>query len=111
MDGAAWWAAAHGVAGSRTRLSDFPFPFPFHELEKKMATHSSVLAWRIPGTGELNIFRGTHYSKVLNSPSPFSLQHSHSAFSNLTNSFSVVCVGQELGQSFPEMLRDVCSCV
>ena len=52
MDGGAWWAAAHGVAGSRTRLSDFPFPFPFHELEKKMATHSSVLAWRIPGTGE-----------------------------------------------------------
>ena len=52
MDGGAWWAAVHGVAGSRTRLSDFTFTFPFHALEKEMATHSSVLAWRIPGTGE-----------------------------------------------------------
>ena len=53
MDGEAWWAAVHGVAKSRTRLSDFPFTFHFHALEKEMATHSSVLAWRIPGTGEL----------------------------------------------------------
>ena len=53
MDGGAWWAAAHGVAKSRTRLSDFTFTFHFHALEKEMATHSSVLAWRIPGTGEL----------------------------------------------------------
>ena len=52
-DGGAWWAAVHGVAKSRTRLSDFPFTFHFHALEKEMATHSSVLAWRIPGTGEL----------------------------------------------------------
>ena len=52
MDGGAWWAAVHGVAGSRTRLSDFTFTFHFHALEKKMATHSSVLAWRIPGTVE-----------------------------------------------------------
>ena len=52
MDGGAWWAAVHGVAKSRTRLSDFTFTFHFHALEK-MATHSSVLAWRIPGTGEL----------------------------------------------------------
>ena len=52
MDGGAWWAAVHGVAGSRTRLSDFTFTLPFHALEKEMATHSSVLAWRIPGTGE-----------------------------------------------------------
>ena len=52
MDGGAWWAAAHGVAKSRTRLSDFPFTFHFHALEKEMATHSSVLAWRILGTGE-----------------------------------------------------------
>ena len=42
----------HGVANSRTRLSDFPFTFHFHALEKEMATHSSLLAWRIPGTGE-----------------------------------------------------------
>ena len=52
VDGGAWWAAAHGVAKSRTRLSDFTFTFPFHALEEEMATHSSVLAWRIPGTGE-----------------------------------------------------------
>ena len=52
MDGGAWRAAVHGVAEGRTRLSDFTFTFPFHALEKKMATHSSVLAWRIPGKGE-----------------------------------------------------------
>ena len=52
MDGGAWKAAVHGVAKSQTRLSDFTFTFPFHALEKEMATHSSVLAWRIPGTGE-----------------------------------------------------------
>ena len=52
MDGGAWWAAVHGVAKSRTRLSDFTFTFHFHALEKEMATHSSVLAWRIPGMGE-----------------------------------------------------------
>ena len=52
MDRGAWWAAAHGVAKSRTRLSNFTFTFHFHALEKEMATHSSVLAWRIPGTGE-----------------------------------------------------------
>ena len=49
----AWWAAVHGVAKSRTRLNDFPFTFHFHALEKEMATHASVLAWRIPGTGEV----------------------------------------------------------
>ena len=52
MDGGAWWAAVHGVTKSWTRLSDFTFTFHFHALEKEMATHSSVLAWRIPGTGE-----------------------------------------------------------
>ena len=52
MDGGAWWAAVHGVSKSRTRLSDFTFTFHFHALEREMATHSSVLAWRIPGTGE-----------------------------------------------------------
>ena len=52
MDGGAWWAAVHGVAKRRTWLSDFTFTFHFHVLEKEMATHSSVLAWRIPGTGE-----------------------------------------------------------
>ena len=52
MDGGAWWAAVYGVAKSWTRLSDFTFSFHFDALEKEMATHSSVLAWRIPGTGE-----------------------------------------------------------
>ena len=51
-DRGTWWAAVHGVAQSRTQLSDFTFTFDFHALEKEMATHSSVLAWRIPGTGE-----------------------------------------------------------
>ena len=52
IDGGAWWAAVHVVMKSRTRLSDFTFTFHFHALEKEMATHSSVLAWRNPGTGE-----------------------------------------------------------
>ena len=53
MDGGAWKAAVRGVAEGRTRLSDFTFTFHLHALEKEMATHSSVLAWRIPGTGSL----------------------------------------------------------
>ena len=52
MDRGAWWAAVHGVEKSRIRLSNFTFTFHFYALEKEMATHSSVLAWRIPGTGE-----------------------------------------------------------
>ena len=52
VDRGAWWAAVHGVTKSRTRLSDFTFTFHFHALKKEMATHSSVLAWRIPGTVE-----------------------------------------------------------
>ena len=52
MDGGAWWAAVHGVMKSQMRPSDLTFTFHFHSLEKEMATHSSVLAWRIPGTGE-----------------------------------------------------------
>ena len=52
MDGGTWWAAVHGVAKSQTRLSDFTFTFHLHALEKEMATHHSILAWRIPGTGE-----------------------------------------------------------
>ena len=52
MDGGAWWAAVHGIVKSRKRLSDFTFTFHFHAFEKETATHSSVLAWRIPGKGE-----------------------------------------------------------
>ena len=53
MDGGGWWAAVHGVAKSRTRLSDFAFPFHFHALETEMATHSNILAWRSQGRGSL----------------------------------------------------------
>ena len=62
MDGGAWWAAVHGITKSRTWLSDFPFTFHFHALEKKMATDSSVLAWKIPGTGESGVLpsMGSH---------------------------------------------------
>ena len=52
MDGGAWKAAVHGVAEGQIQPNNFPFTFHFHALEKEMATHSSVLAWRIPGTGE-----------------------------------------------------------
>ena len=62
MDGGVWWAAVHGVAEGWTKLSGFTFTFHFHALEKEMATHSSVLAWRIPGIGELSAlpFTGSH---------------------------------------------------
>ena len=64
MDGGASWAAVHVVAKSRTRLSDFTFTFHFHALEKEMATHSSVLAWRIPGTGLCGGLRSTGSHRV-----------------------------------------------
>ena len=62
MDGGAWKAAVHGVTEGQTRLSDFTFTFHFDALEKEMATHSSVLAWRIPGMGEPGrlLSRGSH---------------------------------------------------
>ena len=62
MDRGAWQAAIYGVLESRTRLSDFTFIFHFHALEKEMATHSSVLAWRIPGMGEPGVLpsMGSH---------------------------------------------------
>ena len=62
MDRGAWKPAVHGVTEGRTRLSNFSFTFHFHVLEKEMATHSSVLAWRIPGTGEPGgvLFMGSH---------------------------------------------------
>ena len=67
MDGEDWWAAVHGVAKSQTQLSDVTFTFHFHAWEKEMATHSSVLAWKVPGTREpgglpsLGLHRGGHY--------------------------------------------------
>ena len=62
MDGGVWWAAIHGVAKSRTQLSHFPFTFHFRALEKEMATHSSALAWRIPGMGEPGAIYGVSQS-------------------------------------------------
>ena len=64
MDRKAWCAAVHGVAKSWTRLSDFPFTFHFHLLEKEMATHSSTLAWRIPGKGEPGVLLSMGSHKV-----------------------------------------------
>ena len=64
MDRGAWWAAVHGVAESRTRLSGFTFTFQFHALEKEMATHSSVLAWRLPGTGEPGVLPSVSLHRV-----------------------------------------------
>ena len=62
IGGGAWWASVCGVANSQTRLSNFTFTFHFHALEKEMETHSSVLAWRIPGMGEPGglLFMGSH---------------------------------------------------
>jgi len=64
MDGEAWWAAVHGVAKSQKRLSDFTFTLHFHALEREMATHSSVLAWRVPGMGEPGVLRFTGSQRV-----------------------------------------------
>ena len=72
MDGGASWAAVQGVAKSRTRLSNFTFTFHFHALEKETATHSSVLAWRIPGTGEPGglLSMGSHRVGHCRGPAP-----------------------------------------
>ena len=64
MDGGAWWATVHGVSKSQTRLSDFTFTFHFQGLEKEMATHSSVLAWRIPGMEEPATIYGVTQSQT-----------------------------------------------
>ena len=83
MDGGAWWAAVHGVAKSRTWLSDFTFTFHFPALEKEMATHSSTLAWRTPGTGEsgglppMGSHRVEHNSSNLAAAAQTNKQHSN----------------------------------
>ena len=64
MDGGAWRSAVHGVAESQARLSDFTFAFHFNALEKEMATHSSVLAWRIPGTGKPGVLQSMGLQRV-----------------------------------------------
>ena len=89
MDGGAWWAAVLGIMKSRTRLSDFTFTFHLHALEKEKATHSSVLAWRIPGTGEPGglLSMGSH-------------RVSHD-WSNLAAAASSVCMSVLLSQFIP----------
>ena len=68
MDGGAWWAAVHGVAKSRTQLSNFTFTSHFHALEKEMATHSSVLAWKIPWTEEPGVPESDTTERLSTSP-------------------------------------------
>ena len=92
MDGGAWSAAVHGVAKSQTRLSNFTFTFPFHALEKEMATHSSVLAWGIPGMGEPG---GLQSMGLLESDTTEQL-HFH---------FSLPCIGEGNGNPLQ------CSCL
>ena len=87
MDGGAWQAAVHGVAKSWTRLNDFTFTFHFHALEKEMATHSSVLAWRIPGTGWEAVYGVTQSRTRLKSLS------SSSSSSNIEHLFKLaICL-------------------
>ena len=94
MDGRAWWAAVYGVTKSRTRLNDFSFTFHFHALVKEMATHSSALAWRIPGTGEpgglpsLGSHSRTQLKRLSSSSSSKSRQMSHR---NIKEFSRVVC--------------------
>ena len=103
MDEGAWWATVHGVAKSWTRLSDFAFTFHFHALEKEMATHSSVLAWRIPGIGEpgglpsMGSHRVRHYwsdlaaaAAAVSGNTFLVLEFRGKAFS-LTNEYNVSC--------------------
>ena len=92
MGGGAWWAAVHEVAKSRTRLSNFPFTFHFHALEKEMATHSSVLAWRNPGTGKPG---------GLLSIGSYRVEHN---WSNLAAAAAAVCYREE-GESRCKILK------
>ena len=86
MDREAWWAAVHGVAKSRARLSNFTFTFHFHALEKEMATHSSVLAWRIPGMEESGGLPSMGSHRVGHDQSDFS-----SSSSSSRSSRHVIC--------------------
>ena len=99
-DGEAWWAALHGVAKSRTRLRDFTFNFHLHALEKAMATHSSVLAWRIPWTEE----PGTHGRTPWVACSPWGLEESDTT-ERLPFHFSLSCTGEGNGNPLQ------CSCL
>ena len=104
MDGGAWWAAVHKVAKSQTRLSDFTFTFHFHALEKEMATHSSVLAWRIPGTGEPGGLPSMGLHRVGHDWSDLAAAAAdHTSFSKLVicSTRECVCVSAKSLQSCP----------
>ena len=87
MDRKAWKAAVHGVAEGRTRLSDFPFTFHFHALEKEMATHSSVLAWRILGAGSLV---GCHLWGRTESDTTEATQQQQQGYKKMNNTQSLI---------------------
>ena len=84
MDRGVWWAVVHGVAKSQTQLSNFTFTFYFHALEKEMATHSSVLAWRIPGTGEPDALPSTWLHRVGHDGSDLAAVHLKTAKGEVT---------------------------
>ena len=102
MDGGAWWTAFHGVPTSQSRLSDFTFTFHFHAMEKEMATHSSVLAWRIPGTAEPGglLSMGSH--RVAHNWSDLAAA---AAAEQLHFHFSLSCIGEGNGNPLQ------CSCL
>ena len=91
MDGGAWWAAVHGVARSRTRLSDFTFTFRFHALEKEITTHSNVLAWRSPWTEKPGGLQSMGFLKVRHGLSDFTFTfHFHALEKEITTHSSVL---------------------
>ena len=89
MDGGAWWAAVHGIAKSWIRLTDFTFTFHFHALEKEMATHSSILAWRIPGMREPGGLPSTGLHRVGHNWSDLAAAAAACLFQNISLTFSL----------------------
>ena len=93
MDGGAWWAAVHGVAKSRTRLSNLTFTFQFHALEKEMATHSSTLAWKIPWKEEPGGLQSMGVAKSRTRLSDFTFTlHFHALEKEMATHSSTVCL-------------------
>ena len=109
MDRGAWWAAVHGVAKSRTWLSDFTFTFHFHALEKEMATHSSVLGWRTPGIGEPGGLPSMGSQRVghdlaavhVGYRQRYDLSPMHCLFSQASTIVSLALLSYSLGCKFP----------
>ena len=99
MDGGAWKAAVHGVAEGRTRLSDFAFTFHFHALEKEMATHSSVLAWRIPGTGEPGRLPSMGSHRVRHNWSDLAVAAAYACFNAILSNHPTLAFSHRVQQS------------